>query len=134
MLFAYAFGVAPGLITGVAYGVVDFLQSSSPITNVWSFALDYLVGYGVICLAGLFRRRDSKWGLYAGIVIASAARFTASVLSGVMFYASYAEGTGLSPFWYSVGYNGSYMLPDMLICCVLALMIGPRVLKEMKRT
>lgn len=134
MVFAYAYGTIPGLTAGMVYGVLDFLQASSPIVNVWSFTLDYIIGFGVIGLAGLFgKMKDVRLGLGIGIAVACVARFAASVASGIMFYASYAEGTGLSPFVYSITYNGSYMLPEMIICLVLGLVVGKQIVNVVKR-
>lgn len=131
MLFSYAFGPAPGILAGVVYGLLDFLTTSSPITNVWSFALDYIVGFGVIGLVGVFRNKGT-WGLYAGESLACVARFTASLLSGVLFYAEYTP-VGMNPWVYSTLYNGGYMLPELAICVVLSIFVAPRVLKVMKR-
>lgn len=134
MLFSYVYGVGPGVLVGVVYGLLDFIQSSAVIVNVWSFALDYLVGFGCVCLAGLFNKEaQASWGLYAGIAVACLGRFIASVASGVLFYAEYAQGTGMSPMVYSISYNGSYMLPEMLICLVIALLVGKRLAREMKK-
>ena len=133
LIYAYAFGPVPGLMSGLVFGLLDFLQSAAPITNIWSFALDYLVGFAMVGLAGLFKGiKQQQAGLAAGIITACTARFAASVLSGVMFYAMYAEGTGMSPFIYSCWYNGSYMLPETLICVVLGLAVSRQILRVVK--
>jgi putative proton-coupled thiamine transporter YuaJ len=133
ILFAYAFGAAPGITAGVVFGMIDFINSSSPITNIWSFLLDYSVAFGLLGLSGLFgKMKNQSIALPVGIIVACTARFIASVMSGVMFYAAYAEGTGMSPLVYSITYNGSYMLPDMLICILVGLLAGKRVVKIMK--
>lgn len=133
ILFSYAFGTVPGLIVGAVYGLLDFI-SNPYFLNIWSFLLDYIVAYALVGLAGLFGKvRNEKLGLSLGVVTACVTRFIASLLSGVMFYASYADGTGMSPFGYSVWYNGSYMLPEMIICVLIALLIGTRVIKAIRR-
>jgi len=133
LLFAYVFGAAPGITAGIVYGILDFINASY-FVSIWAFLLDYPIAFGLLGLAGLFgKMKNQNIGLPVGIVVACAARFTASVMSGVMFYAAYAEGTGLSPLLYSVTYNGSYMLPDTLICVVVGLIAGKQVVKVMKR-
>ena len=45
-----------------------------------------------------------------------------SVLSGVIFFAEYAEGW--SSVWvYSIVYNGSYMIPEIIITSLAALLL-----------
>lgn len=139
MLFSYAFGVIPGLLTGVAYGVMQFLQTPSllpiaPFFAVCQLILDYILAFGLIGLAGVFskKRGNDQWRLSYGIALASVLRFVCSVASGVLFFAEYAEGQ--NPFWYSVVYNGSYMLPELVICVVIGVLIGPRLCKVMRQS
>ena len=55
-------------------------------------------------------------------------RLIAHVLSGVVFFASYAEGKNV--WLYSLGYNGTYMVPEMVVTSILllplALVFKPR--------
>ena len=62
-----------------------------------------------------------------GVLTAGVARFLFHVLSGVVFFASYApEGT---PVWlYSVIYNGTFLLPGMAIALVLLLGLKKRLI------
>ena len=59
-----------------------------------------------------------SYGLAPGLVV------------GVVFFAEYAEGTGLSPFVYSVSYN-SFVFVDMAICAVV--MAFPQVRRALRR-
>lgn len=131
MLFAAAYGVGPGLVAGAAYGLLQFIQDSWML-NIWQFLLDYPIGFGMIGLTALFSKKGKSLGLYAGIFVASLCRFIASTLSGVVFFADYAP-EGMSPLLYSIGYNGSYMLPEMIICIILAIFVAPRILPQMKK-
>jgi thiamine transporter len=58
----------------------------------------------------------------AGIVLGGALRFGAHVLSGVVFFASFAP-KGMNPLLYSIIYNGSFMLPEVAISVVLTLLL-----------
>ena len=46
----------------------------------------------------------------------------ASFLSGFIFYGQYAP-EGVNPVWYSLTYNGSYMLPETILTTVAAVLI-----------
>jgi len=131
MLFSYVFGVGPGLIAGAAYGILQFVQDSWML-NIWQFLLDYPIAFGLMALAGIFGKKENKKGLYVGIFLASFGRFAASTLSGVVFFAEYAP-QGVNPLWYSMGYNGSYMLPEMVICLIVAFLAAPRLVRLLKK-
>ena len=60
-----------------------------------------------------------------------AKRFVAAVLSGVVFFAEYAGDQ--NPWVYSIGYNGAYMLPECIICVVLALAVGLRLTQQLSK-
>lgn len=139
MLFGYAFGVVPGLLTGLAYGVLQFLQTPSilpiaPFLAVCQIVLDYLLAFSMLGLAGAFRAKDraDRLALALGTALCSALRYVCTVLSGVMFFAEYAAGSGRTPLVYSIIYNGSYMLPEAVICVALAVVIGPRLCRAMR--
>ncbi|MBR0408873.1 MAG: energy-coupled thiamine transporter ThiT [Clostridia bacterium] len=123
MLFSAAFGVGPGLLAGLAYGVLQYLQGGW-FANVWQFALDYLLAFAALGLAGLAKHLPEKWGLYCAMVIAALARALSATLAGIMFWDT-------AP-WASLVYNGTYLIPDTLICIILAVLIAKPVMKVLK--
>ncbi len=123
MLFSAAFGVGPGLLAGLVYGVLQYLQGGW-FLNVWQFALDYLLAFAALGLAGLARKLPEKWGLYAAMVIAALARALSATLAGIMFWDT-------AP-WASLVYNGTYLIPDVVICMILAAVIAKPVMRIMK--
>lgn len=133
ILFAYAYGVGPGLTLGAIHGVLQCILDPY-IVSIPQFLLDYPVAFGVIGLAGLFRSMNNdRVGLTVGSVVACVARWLAAVASGVIFFAEYAEGSGMSPLVYSITYNGSYMLPECVITAVVAALVGARLIREMRK-
>lgn len=133
MLFAYVYGAGPGVALGALYGVLQFILNPW-IVSVPQVLLDYPVAFGMLGLAGLFgHMKNDLAGLTMGVVVASAGRFLAALASGVVFFADYAAGSGLSPLVYSIVYNGTYMGPECIICLVLVLMMGPRLVREMRK-
>lgn len=121
-LIGYWYGLKIGLITAVAYGFLQLIVDPYILT-VPQMLVDYIFAFGALGLSGLFK--DKKNGLYLGYLTGVFGRFVFSVLSGIIFFAAYAEGSGMSPFLYSVTYNGSYLGIEAVL--TLVLMVLPPV-------
>lgn len=131
MLFSYVYGMGPGCLVGALYGVLQFIIEPY-FLSVPQMLLDYPIAFGMMGLAGLFSKMDDEnLGLTVGVVLASVGRFVAAVLSGVIFFAEYAGDQ--NPWVYSIVYNGSYMLPECIICVILCLAVGLRLARQLKK-
>jgi len=124
MLFAAAYGVGPGFMAGLVYGVLQALQGGIAFLGIGQFLLDYLLAFTVLGLAGFAKKLPEKWGLYLAIIIAALARVLCHTLAGVLFWET-------AP-WASFVYNITYLGPDTLICVVLAFAIAKPVMRIMK--
>ena len=132
IIFAYAYGAGPGVTLGVIFGILKCILNPE-VYSIPQFLLDYPVAFGVIGLAGLFSAmKNDIVGLSAGTVLVCFARFVAAVISGAVFFGEWAP-EGMSPLVYSLGYNGSYMLPECIITVVVAILIGPRLIREFRK-
>lgn len=132
VLFAYAYGAGPGLTLGAIHGLLQFILKPS-FYSLPQMLLDYPIAFSLLGLAGLFSKsKNDHLGLSLGTVLSCAGRLLASALSGAIFFAEYAP-EGMSPMLYSLGYNASYMVPECVICAVLATLAGPRLLRELKK-
>ena len=69
--------------------------------------------------------------IVVAVVVVMSARLFAHVLSGVIFFASYAP-EGQNVWLYSLVYNGTYMAPEMVITLLLLLPLA-YVLKPRSR-
>lgn len=127
--FAYCYGSIPGLVVGVAYGFLQMIQDPF-IVGFTQAVLDYPLAFGCIALAGIAKKLPDSYGWLVGVALAGLGRFICHVLSGVVFFASYADGTGLSPLVYSASYN-SFVFVDIAICAVV--IAFPQVRKALKR-
>lgn len=112
-LFAYIFGPIPGVMAGLAYGLLQSVQD--PFIVHWAqYLLDYPLAFGLLGLAGLYRKN-----LAIAIFIGAFGRFFMHFLSGIIFFGEFApEGTPV--VLYSLVYNGSFLGADALICILLA--------------
>lgn len=132
ILFAYAYGAGPGLTLGAVHGLLQFILKPS-FYSLPQMLLDYPIAFGLLGLAGFFSKSKNEYlGLTLGTALSCAGRLLASALSGAIFFAEYAP-EGMSPMLYSLGYNASYMVPECVICAVLAVLAGSRLLRELKK-
>lgn len=126
MLFAASYGVGPGLLAGAAYGLLQYLQGGWFVHPI-QFLLDYPLAFALIGLAGVYKmlpKAWSKWSLYAAMVLGALGRCLSATLAGILYWET-------AP-WASLVYNGAYLVPDTLICILLAVFVGKRVMKMMK--
>ncbi len=127
--FAYCYGAMPGLVVGIAYGFLQLIQDPM-IVGLTQALLDYPLAFGCIALAGIAKKLPDSYGWLVGVLLAGIGRFICHTLSGVVFFASYADGSGLSPLVYSLSYN-TYVFVDLAICAVV--IAFPQVRRALNR-
>ena len=74
LLFAYAYGVVPGMTVGAAYGVLQFIQDAYFVHPV-ELLLDYPLAFAMLGLAGIAHNSRSSWSLVKGILLGVCGRF-----------------------------------------------------------
>ena len=117
-MFAYAYGVAPGLCVGFAYGLLQFIQGGWFVHPI-QFLLDYPLAFAMLGFAGIAKKLPERWGLIPGILTGTVLRFLCAFLTGVFFW---GDGAGeQNVLIYSAVYNGTYLIPETLICRALAM-------------
>lgn len=115
-LFVLAFrrGATAGIVGGIIYGAISIIFDGV-IYHPMSILLDYTLAYGVLGISGFFKKN------YLGIVLGTTAgvsfRYICSLLSGAILFADYAP-EGQNPWIYSLIYNATYMLPELIICII----------------
>lgn len=130
VFFALAFGPAWGIGAGLVFGMLQF--AIAPYAAHWaSIVLDYPLAYGLLGLAGFFAASRSRRAeernvllrlsavrmpaIVAAIWLSMLARTVSHLLSGVIFYRSFAIEAGQNPWIYSIVYNITYMIPEAVI-------------------
>ena len=133
----YWFGLGAGLLTGVAYGLLQLLIDPYILFPL-QLVVDYLLAFGALGLSGIFSPRTKDTSaisvsdgrgirdkrylcLFLGYLTAIFGRYLFTVLSGWLFFAEYAW-EGWNPLAYSLVYNGAYIFTEgLLTTCLLAL-------------
>ncbi len=122
------------------------------LTGLCIVFLDYIAAYTVLGFGGVFRNRcKPALALCLGTVIALLLRYAVHILSGAVFFGAWAEYFFTQEGFYSIGstivenfsgaslaviysifYNGLYMIPELILTAVAALIIGriPYVVKK----
>lgn len=161
VLISYRHGVKWGLVSGVAYALIEMAIGIKTVTAAFQpgyfgdgvmllnalimCVLDYLVAFTVLGLGGIFRNRIENRGaaLACGSFVALGARYMAHILSGYILFSGWAEWfftqegfpawganlvSALSPAMlglvYSIVYNGMYMVPEIILTAIAAVLIA----------
>ena len=129
VLISLCYGVKWGLTTSFLYALLQIFldlgklmsHGMTPFTLIGSLVFDYLLAYGSLGLAGLFHSQGpaEKCG---GIALALVLRFISHVISGSIFYAASCP-EGWNVFLYSIVYNGTYMLPELIFTMIAAVLL-----------
>lgn len=114
----YFFGLGAGLMTALAYGVLQLLIDPYVVYPL-QLVMDYLLAFGALGLSGLFS--NAKNGLLKGYIVGVLGRYVFVVLSGYIFFAEYAwEGWAVLP--YSMVYNGIYIFAEAAVTVIVILL------------
>ena len=145
--FTYALlEMAIGMKTVSAAFLPGYFGDGAMILNALLMCLlDYILAFTLLGLGGIFRNRIQKPGisLMCGSLVALGARYLTHIASGYILFSSYAEWfftqegfpawgaqliEALSPqalaITYSAVYNGMYMLPEMLLTAIVAVILS----------
>ena len=153
--FAYALiEMAIGMKTVSAAFLPGYFGDGTMIGSaILMCLLDYLLAFTVLGLGGIFRDRMESKGkaLMWGSLAALAARYLCHIGSGYILFRGYAEWyftqegfpawgqqlvDALSPevlgWVYSAVYNGMYMIPEMILTAVAAVLVArvPKIVEK----
>ena len=155
ILISFIYGIKSGLLSGFIFSILQlvigmntvsafFLPGDSQIV-LWKAILvcllDYVTAFTVLGLGGIFKDKikNKSVALILGTVLALSLRYITHIISGAIFFGTWAErfftqdgfykigetilntfsGTSLS-LVYSIFYNGLYMIPEIIITTTVA--------------
>ena len=154
IIVAYMYGTKWGLLTAFTYSILQMLLGFNTVSAfflpgdsqmLWYRAvivilIDYIIAYTVLGFGGIFRNKfETKKALVLGSIFAISLRYIAHIVSGAIFFGTWAEWFFTQdgfPFWgekilevfsgnslsiiYSIIYNGTYMIPEIIITAIVA--------------
>ena len=130
VLICHRHGTKWGISSALVYGVLQMFLCMKNVMygrNFWEvlaiILLDYVIAFGVIGLAGIFDKciKNRPVSIAVGSVFATLLRLACHFVSGwIIWEALWPNELGwASPLW-SLAYNASYMIPEMIITTVAA--------------
>lgn len=153
ILVSYRRGLKWGFLAAFAFAVFQTLTGLSAAgMGFWSVAgmifFDYFAAFTVLGIGGIFRGKlkTVRRELVCGSLAAIALRYMCNTISGFIFFREWAEwffeemgefgasilarfsGNGLY-LLYSLVYNGSYLIPEMLLTCIVAALFSGYALR-----
>ena len=136
VMISWRYGCRWGLFTAFVHSLLQMILGISNVqyaTNVQTAILiilfDYVIAYSVIGLAAMFRNRmkNQRKALALGIVATFLIRLACHYISGVVVWeVLWPNELGwAAPVW-SIAYNASYMVPEIVITSIVAVLsYGP---------
>ena len=154
ILLAFCYGTSWGLFSAFLFSLLQLLLGAKTVAAfflpgdsqmiLWHALLicflDYILAYSVLGLGGLFKNKikNSTVSITIGTVFALSLRYIVHIVSGAVFFGSWAEwffsqdgfyafGSAILETFsgfslaliYSVIYNGTYMIPEIIITAIL---------------
>ncbi|MCB6415952.1 energy-coupled thiamine transporter ThiT [Faecalimonas umbilicata] len=130
VLVANWYGVKTGMLVGLAYGILQFIQEPY-VLSFFQVCCDYILAFAALGVAGFFAK--SKGGLIKGYIAAVLARGAFHALGGYLYWMSYMPDNFPAALKsvYPIVYNYSFLLAEGII--TLIIISVPSVAKGLAR-
>ena len=109
------FGLVPGIVTAVAYGILQLIIDPYVLYPM-QLVVDYILAFGALGISGLFYGK--KGAVIKGYIAAVIGRYIFSVISGWIFFGAYAW-EGWNPLPYSLAYNAAYIFAEAALTVII---------------
>ena len=124
------YGTKWGLCTSVSFALIQMMFGFYPpptqtfLNFLLVIFLDYILAFGVLGLSGFFYSVTGKrrFSIPVSSFAVTLLRYICHILSGLLIWGVYAE-EGQSILAYSLIYNGTYMIPEIIISTIATFFI-----------
>lgn len=120
VLIANWYGVQTGVLVGLAYGIIQFLQEPY-VLSFFQVCCDYIFAFAALGVAGFFAGKNK--GLLKGYIAAVLARGFFHSLGGYLYWMEYMPDNFPKSLAgvYPIVYNYSYLLAEGVITVIILL-------------
>lgn len=119
VLIGYWYGPKIGILTGLVYGIFQFLQEPY-VLSLFQVCCDYILAFGAMGIAGFFSK-SKKHGLVKAYLAAILARGAFHALGGYLYWMDYMPSNfpkSLSAL-YPIIYNYSFILAEGILTVIV---------------
>lgn len=135
VLIGYWYGARIGILTGLVYGIFQFLQEPY-VLSFFQVCCDYILAFGIMGIAGFFKN-SKKHGLLKAYLAAILARGAFHALGGYLYWMSYMPENFPKSLTavYPIVYNYSFILAEgILTLAVISIPAVSKALEHIRRT
>ena len=130
VMIAQRYGTKWGIFTSLVYSVLQMVigfnnvqYAPTALSAAGIILFDYILAYTVLGFSASFNHvvKDRRKAIVLGIVVTFFGRFICHFFSGLIIWeALFPNELGWAPPIWSLAYNGSYMLPEIIITSIVA--------------
>lgn len=138
-LIGILFGVRFGILANLAYGAIQLIFGAGNLAYAtwWGAVVaiilfDYIIAYGVLGLSGVFCKvmKNKLLAAVLGVLLACLLRYICHFITGVTVWREISDL--LEAIWFSITYNGTYMIPEMIITPIgVAIILKTGIFKKL---
>ena len=133
ILASILLGTKWGILSGLVFSLIQMITGFylPPVTTFLTFIavilLDYILPFSVLGLAGFFAKLTGNkiWSIPLSGTIVTFLRYILHTLSGIIIWGAFTDAESV-PI-YSIVYNGSYMIPEIIITTTVLAVIAPKI-------
>ena len=130
VLIAHRYGTGWGIFSALVFSVLQLVlgmnnvqYAPTALSAAGIILLDYILAFTVMGCSACFNRviKNRRAAIVAGICVCFLGRYLCHFLSGVLIWeAMLPNELGWASWVWSLAYNGSFLIPEMLITAVVA--------------
>ena len=128
-MISICYGNRRGLFCAMLYVLLQIMTDAgklmgygmTPMTWVACLLFDYIIAFGILGFSGMFRKHGTL-GQCVGIAVSLVIRFVSHFISGAFVFSAFTP-EDWNVYLYSLCYNGSYMLPELLFTMIGAVFL-----------
>lgn len=130
VILAQRYGTKWGILSSLVFSIIQIFlglnnvqYAPTALSAAGIILFDYILAYSVIGFSAGFNKviKDRRSSIIIGIVVTFFARFLCHFISGLIIWeVLFPNELGWAPPVWSLAYNASYMVPEILITSIVA--------------
>ena len=131
VILSFRHGTKVGVFASCVYGLIQMILGFSNVQYATNFVMamgivlfDYIVAFGVVGLSAVFKKffENTLTAIVIGVVFTFTLRLVCHFATGVWIWeALWPNELGWAAWIWSIAYNASYMIPEIVLTLIVIL-------------